>query len=94
MFLSEGNINMNSFKRFDLLEAIELWAEDNGCISSEQELSDLFDDEVAQSVIDQYGKDDNDAIIQAFNDWSDGLCKDEQLHEHQYSSYGYVGKYS
>lgn len=85
---------MGIFKRFDLLEAIELWALDNGCMSSEQELSDLFDAEIAQLVIDQYGEEDHDAMIQAFNDWSDGLCKDGQLHDQQYNHYGYVGKYS
>lgn len=85
---------MKSFKRFDLLEAIELWALDNGCISSEQELSDLFDVEIAQLVIDQYGENDHDAMIQAFNDWSDGLCEDDQLHDQQYNHYSYVGKYS
>lgn len=85
---------MKSFKRFDLLEAVELWADDNGCISSEEELSDLFDAEISQLVIDQYGENDHDAMIQAFNDWSDGLCKDDQLHEQQYKNYAYVGKYS
>lgn len=85
---------MKSFKRFDLLEAIELWALDNDCIASEQELSDLFDQEIAPLVIAQYGENDHDAMIQAFNDWSDGLCKDDQLHDYQYNNYGYVGKYS
>lgn len=81
-----------SFKRFDLLEAVELWAEDNNAISSETELSKRFDEEVLPSVIAQYGEDDSVAINEAFNDWSDMLHKDDELHEEQYNNYCYVGR--
>jgi hypothetical protein len=76
------------------LELVESWAEDWHCISSEEELSELFDSEIAPMVIAQYGENDEPAINEAFNDWTDGLCSDGVIHEEQYSSYCYVGKYS
>jgi len=85
---------MTNFNSFDLLEAIELWAADNGCISSEKELSDLFDSDIAPSVIAQYGENDQCAIDQAFNDWADCLCKDNIIHDEQYKQYTYIGKYA
>lgn len=85
---------MSTFKRFDLLEAVELWAADNGCISSEKELSEIFDNEIAPLVIAQYGENDQPAIDQAFNDWADSLCADDIIHDEQYRQYCYIGKYS
>ena len=81
-----------SFKRFDLLEAVELWAEDNNALSSEQAVSDRFDEEVLPLVIAKYGEDDQPAIREAFNDWTDMLHKDDELHEEQYNNYCYVGR--
>lgn len=89
-----------NWNNVDLIEMVELYAEDNNrcmtakLIASEQELSDKFDEEVAQSVIAEYGRDDQCAIDQAFNDWTDGLCKDGDLHPEQYRTYTYVGKYA
>lgn len=80
---------MNSFKRFDLLEAVELWAADNGCISSEEELSQRFEEECGEYLAEH--ADDGPWLRGAFNDWTDGLCKDGELHEEQYNSYCYVG---
>lgn len=85
---------LNNFKSFEFLEAVELWAADNNLIDSEQALSDLFDDEVVDHVIEQYGVEDQSAINEAFNNWSDALCSDDRLHTEQYHSYCYVGKYS
>jgi hypothetical protein len=84
-------MNWNSV---DELEMIEQYAESEGWVSSEQQLSDYFDEEVAPYVVEQYGSDEQCAIDQAFNDWSDGLCKDGMIHEKQYNEYCYVGKYS
>lgn len=84
----------DNWNRIDMLDVVELYAEDNGMIASEQELSDLFDKEVAPSVIEQYGEDDEPAMSEAFNDWTDMLCKDGVIHEEQYNSYCYVGKYA
>lgn len=80
--------------RVDTLEMVELYAEDNGKIASEQELSDLFDSEVLPSVLAQYGEGDQPAIDEAFNNWTDMLCKDGEIHSEQYNSYTYVGKHS
>lgn len=76
----------------DLLDMVELYAEDNGWISSEQELSDRFDAEVLPHVIEQYGEDDSVAISEEFNNWTDMLCKDHEIHEEQYNNYCYVGR--
>lgn len=84
----------NSWKHYDsTLEIIEALAEHEFWIASEEELSEKFDDEIVQSVIEQYGEDDEVAINEAFNNWADELCKNGELHELQYSEYCYVGKY-
>lgn len=83
-----------NWDRVDMLEVVELYAEDNGMIATEEELSKLFDEQVAPMVIEQYGENDSVAMNEAFNDWSDGLCKDGEIHAEQYNSYCYVGKYA
>jgi hypothetical protein len=84
---------LREYLGYDELTAVEEWAEENGLIASEADLSELFDEEIAPFVIEQYGEDDKPAMNEAFNDWSDSLCKDEQLHDLQYDKYCYVGKY-
>jgi len=74
--------------------AVESWASENNLIDSEQALSDLFDQDIAPHVIKQYGADDVPAMSEAFNNWSDSLVKDSQLHPEQYQEYCYIGKYS
>jgi hypothetical protein len=78
------NINCTS------LENIELIAEDNCMISSEEELSQLFDETF--SNID-FGN-DLGMIRETFNNWTDGLCKDGVIHDEQYNYYTYIGKHS
>jgi hypothetical protein len=83
----------------NLLEVIELHAEGEGWIASEQELSDRFDDEIAPLILENHGIkgelfDDTDMMNEEFSYWSDNLCKDGEIHPEQYSWYGYVGKYS
>jgi len=85
---------MGIFSHVELLEIIEEYATVNGGIDSEQELSERFDEDIAPLVIEQHGEDDEPAMNQAFNDWSDSLCKDGELHELQYSQYCYVGEYA
>ena len=75
------------------LEVVEKLAEYEGFIPSEEELSQKFDEEVALLVIAEYGENDRIAIRVAFNDWSDALCKDGEIHPEQYNSYCYVGRY-
>jgi hypothetical protein len=81
-----------NWNRVDLLEIVELYAEENGGIASEQELSERFDSEVLPSVIAEYGEDDEPAINESFNNWTDSLCKDGEIHPEQYNSYCYVGR--
>jgi hypothetical protein len=83
---------MGNWNRVDLLEIVELYAEEQRLIASEQELSDRFDEEVLPSVIAQYGEDDEPALNEAFNNWTDMLCKDGELHDEQYDKYCYVGR--
>ncbi len=85
---------MSNFNNVDLLDIIEAYAEDNNLISSEDELSMQFDNDIAPLVIEQYGKDDIPAMSEAFNNWTDSLCKGGDLHDVQYNNYCYVGLYS
>lgn len=78
--------------RVDTLEMVELYAEDNGQIASESELSKRFDEEVLPGVLEHYSESDSVAINEAFNDWTDSLCKDGEIHPAQYDSYCYVGR--
>jgi len=84
--------NWNSFE-FDL-EAVEEIASDNNMIASDQELSDLFDAEIAPMVLEQYDADDVIAFNEAFNVWKDSMQKDGLIHELQADEYCYIGKYS
>lgn len=85
---------MSNFKHVDLLELVELYASENNLIDSEIELSVRFDDDIAPLVVAEYGVDDEPAMNEAFNNWSDSLCKNDELHSEQYNQYCYVGKYS
>lgn len=76
------------------LEMVEHIAESESWIASEDELSERFDSEIAPLVITQYGENDEPAINEAFNDWTDSLCTDGEIHPAQYDSYCYVGKWS
>jgi hypothetical protein len=83
---------MGNWNRVDMLEVIELYAEDNGMIASEEELSKLFDEEILPLVLETYSEDDSVAINEAFNDWTDSLCREGEIHTEQYNHYCYVGK--
>ena len=78
----------------NLLEMVEMYAEEVGAISSEEMLSELFDYDIVQSIIEEYSEDDTVAINEGFTNWSDMLCKDGEIHPEQYQHYCYVGKYS
>lgn len=85
---------MRNYNDETLLEIVEMYAEEAGLISSEEELSEIFDNIIVESVISEFGEDDRCAINQAFNDYTDGICKDGEIHPEQYNKYTYVGKYS
>ena len=78
----------------EMLELVEHYGERWNGISSEKQLSDRFDEDLADVVVEQYGRDDQCAIDQAFNDWTDMLCKEGEIHPEQYDKYTYVGKYA
>ena len=80
-----------NFNNVDMLDIVEEYASMNNLIDSEEMLSLRFDQLLEEIDIDT---DDSDMIHQAFNDWSDGLCKDGEIHQEQYNNYTYVGKYS
>ena len=85
---------MRTFNDENLLEMVELYAAEVGAIDSEDMLSESFDANVLPGVIEQYSSDDEVAISEAFNNWSDALCKDGEIHPEQYSEYCYVGSAS
>ena len=78
----------------NLLEMVELYAEEVGNIESEEDLSSLFDSEIAPLIVAQYGEDDKPAMSEGFNNWADSLCTDGVIHPEQYNKYRYVGTYS
>ena len=85
---------MSIYNEENLLEMVEMYADEMGYISSEQQLSDEFDEMVLPAIIVQYSADDQPAIDEGFNNWSDSLCKDGEIHPEQYNQYCYIGKAS
>lgn len=73
------------------LTIVECFAADNGLISTEEELSQVFDDTIWPLLVEQGMQDDYPAIREEFNNWTDMLCKDEELHDLQYQEYTYCG---
>ena len=78
---------------------VEMYADEKGFIASEDELSERFDNEVLPGILENYGKKgeeftDTTMINEEFNNWSDMLCKDGEIHPEQYDNYCYTGKYS
>jgi len=83
----------------NLLGMVELYAEEMGYISSEDDLSARFDTDVLPGLIEQYGVkgesfEDEPLLNETFNNWSDMLCKDGEIHPEQYNNYSYTGELS
>lgn len=85
---------MKNYNDETLLELVELYAEEMGYISSEDELSEIFEEQILPSIIEMLGEDDEIAINEGFNNWSDMLCKNGEIHPEQYNNYCYVGSHS
>ena len=85
---------MFNYGRMSTLEIVEEWGYYNDLLSSEEEVSERFDAEIAPAVVAKYGEDDTIAMNEAFNNWTDSLCKDGELHELQYENYEYVGRWA
>lgn len=48
------------------------------------EATKIFRNQILPQVIAQYGKNDKPAMSEAWNDWTDMLCKDRQITPRQY----------
>lgn len=80
----------------DLLDIVEAYAEAEcysfkNTICSEKALSELFDWHNEDWLHEN--RDDQTAIDEFFNNWTDMLCTSGELHPEQYDKYTYVGKY-
>ena len=51
---------------------------------TEEQVNNTFEQEILPSVIAQYGKNDKPAVRQAWNDYTDSLCKDGQITQEEY----------
>jgi hypothetical protein len=80
-----------AFLNISELEAVEMWAGNNGCIDSEQALSERYDEMLWE--IDAHYGDDYTAFCEDFNNITDNWRNDGLIHSLQYDSYCYVGKH-
>lgn len=83
----------------NLLDMVELYAAEMGYLSSEDEVSEKFDNEVAPSIVEQHGtkgEEFTDTVMmnEAFSNWLDALTKEGEVHPEQYQHYCYTGRYS
>jgi len=84
---------MRHYNDENLLEMVEKYAQEVGAIASEEELSAQFDDMIAE-CFPGFDWDDKPLVSETFNNWTDGLCREGEIHPEQYSQYVYTGKYS
>ena len=78
-----------TFKAKSELELMESYAEAMGGISTEEELSEVFDQHVETYKFDL---NDKPALRQAFNDWKDSMCREGYIHPVQAHEYCYEGE--
>ena len=71
------------YDQSDSLEDGE-WCED--CTPNWDTIVQRFRDEILPYVVAQYGPDDEPARNEAFNNWTDGLCKDGEISPWQYDN--------
>ena len=48
---------------------------------------EIFREDIAPYVREQYGRGDVIAMREAWNNWTDGLCKDGCITPHQYTTW-------
>lgn len=77
------------FKNKTTLEIIEGYAFEAAAISSEIELSELFDKDVKNSATNM---DNKPALMQEFRIWKDQMHRDGYIHTLQAHNYCYVGE--
>lgn len=89
-----GDLVMN-WNSENLLEVVEMYANEQGWIASEEELSEAFDRmiEECRDIETKY-KLKNDAVmlLEEFSNYADGLCKAGDIHSVQYEEYEYIGE--
>lgn len=87
---------MRNYNDEDLLEMVEMYAEEMGYISSAEELSERFDQMIEECMSCEFKRqleNDDCLVSETFNNWSDGLCKDGEIHSVQYENYEYNGEW-
>ena len=103
-----GFITNNLFKKVgvvmnynaeNLLGMVELYAEEMGYTSSEDDLSAKFDEEIVPGLLEQYGEkgvafNDDPLLNETFSNWKDSLCKEGEIHPEQYDKYCYTGEFA
>jgi len=52
-----------------------------------------FRDEVAPGILAAYGPCDAPAFAQAWNDWTDALCKEGEIPDTEYSNWEHPSRY-
>ena len=82
---------MSNWDNEDYLSVIEMYAEEQGWIASEEELSERFDSFLEECC--EPNKMTPTDIRCAFPDYVDMLCKDGEIHPEQANSYCYEGIY-
>lgn len=76
----------------NLLEMVELYAENQCLIGSAEQLSEKFDENIDELQGLRY-RYDQIALEQDFATFSDALCESGEIHPEQYDNYEYEGKY-
>ncbi len=90
---------MRNYYDEDLLQMVEMYAETQGYISSEEELSEAFDSHL-KDVLDNMSSvdarrlfNDKPALSEMFGQYLDTLCKDGEIHPIQYAEYSDKGRH-
>ncbi len=90
---------MRNYNDEDLLQMVEMYAETQGYISSEEELSDMFDNYL-KDILDNMSHIDAQRLLkdkptlsELFGRYVDALCKDGEIHPIQYAEYSDKGRH-
>ncbi len=90
---------MRNYNDEELLQMVEMYAETQGYISSEDELSERFDSYL-KDILDSMSHvdaqrllNDKPALSEMFGQYIYTLCKNGEIHPIQYAEYAYEGSY-
>jgi len=56
-------------------------------ITSQREARKIFNEEVKPAVVAHYGKNDRPALDEAWNNWTDMLCKEGRISSRAYDTW-------